>query len=39
MIIRFASLNVSTDLIEGLVNFSTITSDGIGTPEEAIQAR
>jgi hypothetical protein len=39
MIIKFVSLNVSTNLIEGLVNFSTMTSNGIGALEEAIQAR
>jgi hypothetical protein len=39
MIIRSVSLNVSTDLIDGLVNFSTMTSDGINALEEAIQAR
>jgi hypothetical protein len=39
MIIRSVSLNVSTDLIEGLVSFSIMTYDGIGALEEAIQAR
>jgi hypothetical protein len=38
-IIRSVSLNISTDLIEGLINFSIMTSDGIGALEEAIQAR
>jgi hypothetical protein len=39
MIIRSVSLNISTALTEGLVNFSIMTSGGIGTLEEAIHAR
>jgi hypothetical protein len=39
MIIRSVSLNVSSNLIEGLVSFSTMTSDRIGALKEAIQAR
>jgi hypothetical protein len=39
MIIRYASLNGSTTLTEGLVNFSMMTSHEIGALEEAIHAR
>jgi hypothetical protein len=39
MIIRSVSLNVSTALTKGLVNFSIMTSGGIGALEEVIHAR
>jgi hypothetical protein len=39
MIIRFVSLNSSTALTEGLVNFSMMMSDEIGALEEIIHAR
>jgi hypothetical protein len=39
MIIRSASLTGSTGLTEGLDNFTTITSGGVGALEEAIHAR
>jgi hypothetical protein len=39
MIIRSVSLNVLTDLIEGLVSLSTMTSDGIDALKEATHAR
>jgi hypothetical protein len=39
MTIRFASLVGSAGLTEGLDNFTTMTSGGVGALEEAIHAR